>query len=143
MKILNIGKLVALLLVTAVPVAGCAASPQQAIFDSQSAVQQRSYQSRAFATTDRRQTLRTMIATLQDLGFVIDKADATLGSVSATKLDDYELRVTATVRPRGETQTLVRMNATWRNGPITNPVMYQDFFAALEKAMFLTAQEVD
>jgi len=30
--------------------------------------------------------LRTIIATLQDLGFVVDKADADLGSVSATKL---------------------------------------------------------
>lgn len=122
---------------------GCAASPQQAIFESQSAVQQRSYQSRAFETTDKRQTIRTVIATLQDLGFVIDKADATLGSVSATKLDDYELRVTATVRPRGERQTLVRVNAAWRNGPITDTVTYQDFFVALEKAMFLTAQQVD
>ena len=140
---MNAKKTIALLCLAVMPAAGCAASPQQAIFDTQSAVQQRSYQSRAFATTDRRQTLRTLMATLQDLGFVIDKADATLGSVSATKLDDYELRVSVTVRPRGETLTLVRMNAVWRNGPITNPVMYQDFFAALEKAMFLTAQQVD
>jgi hypothetical protein len=80
---------------------------------------------------------------MQDLGFVIDKADATLGSVSATKLDDYELRVTATVRRRGEKQTLVRINAAWLDGAVTNPVMYQDFFVALEKAMFLTAQQVD
>ena len=140
---MNAKKTIALLCLAVMPAAGCAAAPQQAIFDTQSAVQQRSYQSRAFATTDRRQTLRTLMATLQDLGFVIDKADATLGSVSATKLDDYELRVSVTVRPRGETLTLVRMNAVWRNGPITNPVMYQDFFAALEKAMFLTAQQVD
>jgi hypothetical protein len=140
---MNIRILVLLVLVPVVPVAGCVASPQQAIFDSQSAVQQRSYQQRKFATADKQQTLRTLIATLQDLGFVIDKADATLGSVSASKLDDYELRVTATVRARGEKHTLVRVNAAWRNGPVTNPVMYQDFFTALEKAMFLTAQQVD
>ena len=136
-------KLGVLLLVICIPVSGCVATAQEAIFETQSAVQQRSYQSRAFATTDRTQTLRTLIATLQDLGFVIDKADATLGSVSATKLDNYELRVTATVRPRGETQTLVRINAARRNGPITDPLTYQDFFIALEKAMFLTAQQVD
>ncbi len=87
--------------------------------------------------------LRTIIATLQDLGFVIDKADAELGSISATKLDNFELRVTTTVRRRGDTQTLVRVNATWRDGPITDAVTYQDFFVALEKAMFLTAQQVD
>jgi hypothetical protein len=140
---MNIRKLTILLLIVGIPASGCASAPQQAIFESQSAVQQRSYQSRAFETTDTTQTLRTLIATMQDLGFVIDKADATLGSVSATKLDDYELRVTATVRRRGETQTLVRINAAWRDGAVTNPVMYQDFFVALEKAMFLTAQQVD
>ena len=106
-------------------------------------MQQRSYQSRVFETTDRVKVLRTLIATLQDLGFVIDRADADLGTISATKLDDFELRVTVSIRPRGETQTLVRANATWRNGPITDPVTYQDFYIALEKAMFLTAQQVD
>jgi len=140
---MNIRQLMILLLVVVVSAPGCAATPQEAIFESQSAVQQRSYQSRAFATTDTKQVLRTIIATLQDLGFVIDKADAILGSISATKLDEFELRVTATVRRRGDTQTLVRVNATWRDGPITNPVTYQDFYVALEKAMFLSAQQVD
>ncbi len=140
---MNTRKLMILLLVVGLPASGCAASPREAIFESQSSVQQRSYQSRAFATIDTKQTLRTIIATLQDLGFVIDKADAALGSISATKLDNFELRVTATVRRRGDTQTLVRVNATWRDGPITNPVTYQDFFVALEKAMFLAAQQVD
>ncbi len=140
---MNTRKLIILLLVVGLPAAGCASTPREAIFESQSSVQQRSYQSRAFATTNTKQVLRTIIATLQDLGFVIDKADADLGSISATKLDDFELRVTATVRRRGDTQTLVRVNATWGNGPITNPVTYQDFYVALEQAMFLTAQQVD
>jgi hypothetical protein len=121
---------------------GCASSPQAAIFETKSAVQQRSYQTRAFDTTDTKQVLRTAIATLQDLGFVMDKADLALGSVSATKLDNYELRVTVTARPRGNTQTLVRASAAYRGGTITNPVTYQDFFIALEKSMFLTAQQV-
>ncbi len=140
---MNTRTLMILLLVVGLPASGCAASPREAIFESQSSVQQRSYQSRAFATIDTKQTLRTIIATLQDLGFIIDKADAALGSISATKLDNFELRVTATVRRRGDTQTLVRVNATWRDGPITNPVTYQDFFVALEKSMFLAAQQVD
>ena len=140
---MNTRQIMILLLVVGVPAAGCASTPREAIFESQSSVQQRSYQSRKFATADTKQVLRTIIATLQDLGFVIDKADAELGSISATKLDNFELRVTATVRRRGDTQTLVRVNATWRDGPITNPVTYQDFFVALEKSMFLAAQQVD
>ena len=109
----------------------------------ESAVQLRSYQSRVFDTTDKEKTLRTIIATLQDLGFVVDKADATLGSVSATKLSGYELRMTVTVRPRGEKQLIVRANAQYKEKAVEEPKPYQDFFAALEKSMFLAAQQVD
>lgn len=118
-------------------------SKQQILATGQSAVQLRSYQSRAFDTTDRAKTLRTAIATLQDLGFVIDKADATLGTVSATKLNKYQLRMTVTVRERGTTQTLVRANAQYNVVAVEDPQPYQQFFEALEKAMFLTAQQVD
>ena len=38
--------------------------------------------------------LRTVIAILQELGFVLDKANAILGTVSATKLKGYALRIT-------------------------------------------------
>jgi len=73
----------------------------------------RSMQSRRFETNDKIKTLRTVMATLQDLGFVIDKADDVLGSVSATKLDRYALRITVNVRPygEGENQLIVRANA--------------------------------
>lgn len=122
---------------------GCASSPHARVFESSSAVQLRSYQTRAFDTADSRQTLRAVIAALQDLGFVIDRADAAIHTVSATKLDGYRLRVTVTVRPRGETQTLVRANATLGNAAVADPGPYQDFFVVLEKAMFLQAQEID
>lgn len=118
-------------------------SRQQLLKTSESQVALRSIQTRVFDTTDREETLRTAIATLQDLGFVIDKADADLGAVSATKLDRYMLRMTVTVRPRGQTQTLVRANAQFGAREVNDPEPYQDFFAALGRAMFLTAQQVD
>jgi hypothetical protein len=79
---------------------------------------------------------------LQDLGFIIDRADATLGSVSATKLDSYLLKITVTVRPRGE-QMLVRANAQYNITPVEDPKPYQDFFSSLSKSLFLQAQNVD
>ena len=106
-------------------------------------LQLRSMQSRVFDTTDREKTLRTIIATLQDLSFVIDKADLELGTISATKLSGYNLRITVSVRPRGTTQLSVRANASFNDEPILDPKPYQDFFVSLEKAMFLTAQQVD
>ena len=134
-----IGSIVAAALVTA-----CQASPWQQILGArQSAVQLRSYQTRAFDTTDTLKTLRTVIATLQDLGFVIDKADATLGTVTATKLDGYQLRMTVTVRERGSAQLLVRANAQYEAMAVETPEPYQQFFEALQKAMFMTAHQID
>ena len=122
---------------------GCALSTDQVTQNEQSAVQLRSYQERAFDTADKEQTLRSVIGTLQDLSFVLDKADPDLGIVSATKLSGYQLRVTVAVRPRGSTQVIVRLNAERGETAVEDPKPYQDFFAALEKAMFLTAHEVD
>lgn len=118
-------------------------SRDQVLQTSESQVALRNMQSRAFDTTDKAKTLRTIIATLQDLGFVIDKADATLGTVSGTKLNGYAMRMTVSVRDRGMTQTIVRANAQYNITAIEDPQPYQQFFAALEKAMFLTAQQVD
>jgi len=122
---------------------GCATTQQRLLDSESSQVQLRSIQTRAFDTTDKEKTLRTIIATLQDLGFVIDKADATLGAVSATKVKGYALRMTVTVRPRGKTQLLVRADAQYNVQPVTDPELYQQFFASLEKAMFLTAHQAD
>lgn len=139
--------MIAAALGAAVTVSACqpmqAQSKDQVMSAGSSQVAIRQIQTRAFDTTDRKKTLRTVIATLQDLGFVIDKADDDLGTVSGTKLDGYSLRMTVTVRPRGEKQTMVRANAQYNITAVEDPEPYQQFFTALEKAMFLTAQQVD
>ena len=121
----------------------CAPSTKQVLATKESQVQLRAIQTRAFDTTDRDKMLRTVIATLQDLGFIVDKADNVLGAVSATKLDRYTLRMTVSVRPRGETQLLVRANAQYNITAVEDPEPYQQFFDALSKAIFLTAHQVD
>ncbi len=124
--------------------AGCQTdSRDQVLATSESQVALRSIQSRVFDTTDKAKTQRTIIATLQDLGFVIDKADATLGTVSATKLNGYAMRMTVSVRDHGTKQTLVRASAQYNQTAIEDPLPYQQFFTALEKAMFLTAHDAD
>ena len=127
-----------------VGLSGCQiSSSSQLLKTDESQVQTRQIQTRAFDTTDKRKTLRSVMGTLQDLGFVIDKADEVLGSVSATKLAGYQLRMTATVRPRGQTQMLVRVNAQLGLKAVTDPEIYQDFFTSLGKSMFLTAHNVN
>lgn len=137
-------RLLCLLLVCSLlPVLSCQSSRKHLLAAEQSQVKLRAIQTRAFDTTDREATLRTIMATLQDLGFVIDDADETLGIVSATKLDKYALRMTVTVRPRGATQLLVRANAQYNLRAVEDPEPYQQFFASLGKAMFLAANQVD
>lgn len=117
---------------------------QQILGERESQVKLRSFQSRAFDTKDKVKTMRTTISTLQDLGFVVEKADETLGTVTGTKFVHNEaLRMTVMIRPKGTQQLIVRANAQYRAAPIEDPAPYQDFFSSLSKSMFLTAHEVD
>jgi len=124
-----------------VSASGCANPNQQALATStESQVKLRSMQSRVFDTSDKMTTMRTVIATLQDLSFVIDKADANLGTVTATKLAGRGgLRMTVMVQPKGDKQMRVRANAQMGMQAIEDPLPYQAFFQSLEKGMFLTA----
>lgn len=118
-------------------------SKRQVLLMDKSQAALRAVQTRAFDTLDHNRMLRAVIATLQDLGFVVDKADETLGTVSATKLDGYQMRMTVTLRPRSTKQIAVRASAQHNLVAVSDARPYQQFFAALEKAMFLTAQDVD
>ncbi|MFK8029116.1 MAG: hypothetical protein AB8G18_02665 [Gammaproteobacteria bacterium] len=121
---------------------GCAVH-NDAITAGGSQVELRQIQTRFYDTLEKRTTLRSVIATMQDLGFVIDKADYDLATISATKLQDYEIRMTVTVRNRGEKQLAVRANARFNERPIEDAKAYQDFFTSLDKAMFLTLHKVN
>ena len=132
------------LLITILTTGCVTTSQQQLLATDESQVQLRSIQTRAFDTTDKKMMLQTVISTMQDLEFVIDKADITLGSVTGTKfVKQAAVTMTVTVRPKGEKQLLVRANAQYGVQSVEDPATYQDFFAALEKAIFLTAQQVD
>ena len=120
---------------------GCAVNAREGVMDSgsESVLKLRQIQTRYFDTSDKQKTVEAVIATLQDLGFVLDKASLELGSVSATKLDGYRLRMTVNVMPRGKEQMTVRASAQYNIQPIEDPTPYQHFFNALSKSLFLQA----
>jgi len=124
--------------------AACQADSRQQILSMDTTqVALRSAQTRAFDTTDTGLTTRTVIATLQDLGFTVDKVDQTLGLVSATRVTDATLKMTITVRPRGAEQTIVRASAQYNLKAMSEALPYQQFFNSLSQALFLEAHEVN
>jgi len=131
------------LLISMLFILGGCASNNAVITEGGSPVQLRQIQTRTYDTLDKQDTLRSVLATLQDLGFVIDKADYSLATISATKLQDYQIRMTVTVRERDSDRLDVRANARFNESPVEDPRAYQDFFAVLDKAMFLTLHEID
>jgi hypothetical protein len=134
----------AITLMAALFLTGCATTTDRVLdTGDKTQLQKRSYQSRIFDTSDKEKVLRAAISTLQDLGFVIDRADLTLGMVSGTKLEGYQIKITVSVRPKGNDRMVVRANAQFNVTPIDDPKQYQDFFASLEKSLFLAAHAVE
>jgi hypothetical protein len=122
--------------------AGCATVPPD-VTGGGTQLQSRQIQTREYDTLDKPMTMRSVVATLQDLGFTIDQADAELGTITATRLHEYTMRMTVTVVEKGAGRVSVRANARIGEEPVTDSATYQDFFVVLDKAMFLTLNKVD
>lgn len=123
---------------------GCAApQPSQDLLaptDAQMKI--RSVQTRTFDLKDRQAAMRAVIAALQDLGFIIERANEPLGLVTAARFAEpnyYDVvGVTVTVRQDSDTRMMIRANAIYNNKPIEDPKVYQNFFATLERSLFVT-----
>lgn len=101
----------------------------------------RSFQTRSFDASDRTEVIRAVIAALQDLGFIIERANEPLGLVTAARFAEPRyldvVGVTVTVRSQPDGKMLVRANAIYNNQPVTDPEVYQNFFATLERSLFI------
>lgn len=125
---------------------GCAApQPSQDLLaptDAQMKI--RSIQTRTFDVKDRQAAMRGVIAALQDLGFIIERANEPLGLVTAARFAEpnfYDVvGVTVTVRQEADGRMMIRANAIYNNKPIEDPKVYQNFFATLERSLFVTRQ---
>jgi len=125
-------------------VEGCVAPQpsQDLLAPTEAQMKIRSVQTRSFDAKDRQAAMRGVIAALQDLGFIIERANESLGLVTAARFAEpnfYDVvGVTVTVRPEAEGRMMIRANAIYNNKPIEDPKVYQNFFATLERSLFVT-----
>ena len=131
---------IAVLLITQ----GCVAPQpsQDLLAPTEAQMKIRSAQTRIFDEKDRQVAMRAVMAALQDLGFIIERANEALGLVSAARFAEpnyYDVvGVTVTVRPQTDGRMMIRANAIYNNKPIEDPKVYQNFFATLERSLFVT-----
>ena len=121
---------------------GCASPPEEPVnllAPTEQQMRIRNPQTRSFDISDRRVAMRSVISALQDLGFIIERANEPLGMVTAARFAEpryYDvIGVTVTVRSEGE-GTTIRVNAIYNNEPVMDPEVYRNFYASLERALF-------
>jgi len=108
---------------------GCVRDSKEALFQTSdtSSVQLRSFQSRVFDTTDKLKTLKTVIATMQDLGFVISKADSEVGVITGSKYaNQHSALLTVTVRGKNDKQLMVRAGQPVEQHALRHPLSDRD-----------------
>ncbi len=127
-------------------VQGCVAPQpsQDLLAPTEAQMKLRSFQTRTFDATDRKVAMRGVIAALQDLGFIIERANEPLGLVTAARFAESNtssvVGITVTVRPQKDGRMMVRANAIYNSTPIEDPKVYQNFFATLERSLFISKE---
>ena len=122
---------------------GCAAPEpsRDLLAPTEAQMKIRSVQTRVFDVADRQQAMRGVITALQDLGFIIERANEPLGLVTAARFAEphyYDVvGITVTVRQETAERMMIRANAIFNNKPIEDPKVYQNFFATLERSLFI------
>ncbi len=125
---------------------GCVApqAPQDLLVPTDAQMKVRSLQTRTFDLKDRHAAIRGVIASLQDLGFIIERTNEGLGLVTAARFAEpnyYDVvTITVTVRQDSADKMNIRANAIYNNKPIEDPKVYQNFFTALQRALFLSQE---
>jgi hypothetical protein len=141
---------------------GCICIPtlEDALKLAPQSLQQRQMQTRRYPTADEQRVLYAAAALLQDVGFLLESTQPSVGLLCASKsrlaLDFWtetlaqEIRVSIVTIPSGG-ETLVRVtfqrilvhtNRELHFELIDNPQIYQEFFEKLSASVFLEGQHL-
>lgn len=125
-------------------VVSCAKQPKRPeglLSPTEAQMKTRELQTRTFDVANRARAMRGVIAALQDLGFIIERANEPLGIITAAKFAEPDwysvVGITVAVRSKGSGVFTIRANVIFNNEPVTDAETYQNFFATLERSMFI------
>jgi len=90
---------------------------------------------RDFSALDLTHAQRVAIATLQDLGFALESADADRGLVTASLLDAHPLRLAISITAKDETTISASVTTDYAGAVLPNPEPAAAFFSAYEAAL--------
>ena len=128
-----------------IAIVACASPPERPkdqLAPTEAQASLRNMQTRSFDVSDRAVAMRGVISALQDLGFIIERVNEPLGLVTAARFAEprfYDVvGITVTVRRTSASQTTVRANAIFNNEPVADPEVYRNFFATLERSLFIS-----
>jgi hypothetical protein len=122
---------------------GCT-PPNSHVTSCESQLAIRQIQTREYGSVTLSQAMRASIATLQDLDFILEKVDANIGTITASKFrDNLSVKMTVTVREKEDNGVLIRASATYGERALESPICYQDFFALFDTSLFLVKNKVD
>ncbi|CAM2833827.1 hypothetical protein [Helicobacter burdigaliensis] len=125
----------------------CSPSSKQMIIEDTQQVKLRSFQTKTYEYS-KQKVAKSSVAALQDLGFIVDKADMATGTVTATKLlKGAKMKMTLVIREEGKNRATIRANAQYSSASsmpsaVEDPEVYQAFFNVLDKAVFFENEQV-
>jgi hypothetical protein len=129
---------------------GCQTLPKPEDFFQPVSLQERTMQTRLFATDDEAKLLGACADLLLDNGFQIKEAESRLGWINAYKVK----RLHSQAMPRWVSATVVArqvrippgtvaVRVIFRTGAmVKDPAVYQEFFLKLSQAVFIEAQQI-
>jgi len=123
---------------------GCVGSPpptQDLLSMTEEQMKLRSFQTRDVEASSRKQAIQGVLAALQNLGFIVERVNEPLGLVTGARFAEPRytdvVGITVTIQEREKGRMTIRANAIFNNAPIEDPEVYQNFFATLERSMFV------
>jgi hypothetical protein len=126
----------ALALLLAVPAAvAAAANPFESLRARSPAEPAPAVVSRQLAAADLARAQRLAIAALQDLGLALESADAARGTLVASRLDAYPLRLAITLAPATDGTLTATVVADYAGRPLADPRPAEAFLAALAASL--------